>query len=1017
MRLFTGWMLAVFLCCAAESRASGTSLDARLVEAQADYDEAQQLKTARKYTEALVRAEHALTLRKAALGEMHPTVALCLNLLGNLHRRQGDFAQAEPLFLRALAIREATLGQDHPEAAYSLNSLAILYMEQGLYNKAEPLLLRALAIWESAFTEDTPDIAGARSNLAALYWKQGRYRQAEPLYLRALSTSEAAFGKDHPHAAGVLTNLATLYFDQGLYGQAAPLFQRAITILESAFGKTHLDLAVPLDNLAILYAQQGLYGSAESLHKRALTIMEANLDRNSPEVASSLNELASLYSRQGLYGQAEPLLRRSLAISERTFGKNHPDVASSLNNLADLHTEQGAYAKAMPLFRRSLSIREASLGKAHPDVADSLLNLASTYRQRGLYGRAEPLYQRSLDIMEMAAGQYHPFIAQLLTDFALSRLAQQRLPEALALFTRAFSISERRLRQEALGFSGSRLSSLLSHLRADEQMLYALLRAYPQDAHARNLALSAVLLLKGRSVAELAHISRSIDRNLGAEDHDTLEKLRGLRTQLAALSFSSPDTLPLKAYQQRLKALEEEGDSLEAELAGRSAHLRSLTALPSPSEIVARVAAALPQDSALIEFIAYRDRPLVPKPGTSPANVPSQLRYMALVLFPDGASHTVDLGPAAPIDRAALHLRDALAEQEASFQTIAQELYQRAFQPLIPLLGSTRHLVLAPDGQLGLIPFDALHDGQGFLLDSFDFTYLTSGRELLLRPWDGAAPSSVVVMADPNFTDSVTALDSHTTRSSPLAWFAVPPLSEMPRNGWVRLPGTRLEAQSIQRLLPQAQLFLGADASKDVLLRLPTPGILHLATHGFFLGDAPAFSDARGLASIDALAGAPPPQQEPLLNSGLVLAGAQASGAEAPGPEATLLTALEIAGLNLWGTQLVVLSGCDTGRGDVRLGQGVYGLRRALVAAGAETVLVSLWKVNDYATSVLMEAYYRNLLKGQGRATALREAMKSHRARYPHPHAWAPFIALGRNTPLRGITPALPQAPEPGASP
>jgi CHAT domain-containing protein len=229
----------------------------------------------------------------------------------------------------------------------------------------------------------------------------------------------------------------------------------------------------------------------------------------------------------------------------------------------------------------------------------------------------------------------------------------------------------------------------------------------------------------------------------------------------------------------------------------------------------------------------------------------------------------------------------------------------------------------------------------------------------------------------------------------------------------VPLPGTRQEAEAIQRLLPQAQLFLGQEATKERLLQRPTPAILHLATHGFFLENAPTPTGSRAvghfgaLGKEESLAVRPP---DPLLRSGLLFAGVSApahdiSHSTHPPPDSAVATALELAGLNLWGTQLVVLSACDTGRGDIQLGQGVYGLRRAFLVAGAETVVMSLWKVNDMTTRELMEAYYSNLLAGQGRATALREAMRSLRAREFHPHYWAPFIVLGRDTPLRNLLP------------
>jgi CHAT domain-containing protein len=630
---------------------------------------------------------------------------------------------------------------------------------------------------------------------------------------------------------------------------------------------------------------------------------------------------------------------------------------------------------------------------------------------QGAYARAEPLYTRALTLYEEALGENHPDVARTLNNLAQTRLAQRGLGEALPLFTRAFAISERRLRQEALDFSESRLSSFLQHLRADEELLYALLRTHPDDAGVRRLALSAVLLLKGRSVEETADTSRTIYRSLSARERDTFARLRGLRTQLATLSLPGSGSLAAD-HPQRLRELADQGDALEADLARRSAPLRALTAPPPPGEIVDHVSAALPEGSALVEFIAYADRPFLVKPGTPVSQIPSELRYLALVLLPGADIRVVDLGPAEPIDQTASRLRSALANRDASFQAMARELYQLAFRPLLPLLGDTHRLFLSPDGQLGMVPFAALHDGRGFLVDTFDFTYLTSGKELLPRH-EGITPSdAVVVFADPDFSAIPPPQPSPpggepalAERSRAVEHFFSTLRADLAERPWTPLPGTRVEAKSIQRLFPQTQLFLGAEASKERLLRVPPPGILHLATHGFFLEDEQAPEGSRAVGHFGALGDEPlaPRPIDPLLRSGLVLAGARASS-ENSGADSALVTALELAGLNLWGTQLVVLSACDTGRGDIQLGQGVYGLHRAFVAAGAETVVMSLWKVNDETTRVLMESYYRHLLEGWGRATALREAMRVLRRTRPHPHYWAPFIALGQDAPLRSLT-------------
>jgi CHAT domain-containing protein len=209
------------------------------------------------------------------------------------------------------------------------------------------------------------------------------------------------------------------------------------------------------------------------------------------------------------------------------------------------------------------------------------------------------------------------------------------------------------------------------------------------------------------------------------------------------------------------------------------------------------------------------------------------------------------------------------------------------------------------------------------------------------------------------------------------------------------LPGTRLEAEAIHRQFPRAQLLLGANTTKSSLLKLAAPGLLHIATPCFFLGDVAPPRTAGNDTAVSAVPGKPP--ADPWLRSGLVFAGIR--------PEDSLVTALELAGLNLWGTQLVMLSACDTGRGALQTGQGFYGLRRAFLAAGAETVVTSLWKVHDEVRRQFLEDYYRNLLSGQSRTTALRQAMQELRFKHPHPHFWAPFIAIGQDAPLRDLMP------------
>ncbi|WP_224249674.1 CHAT domain-containing tetratricopeptide repeat protein [Hyalangium gracile] len=964
----------------------------------------------------------ALEIREEVLGKDHPEVASLLNNLGNLALMQGQLARAAAIHERALAAREKALPRNHPDIAFSLNNLASVYIKQGQYARTEPLYERAIAIKEETRGKDHPEVAQSLNNLANAYVHQGKYPRAESLYRRAIAIWTAAFGEKHPAIADALYNLSNLAINQGHYAQAEPLLQRTLAIQEELLGKNHSELVDVLNVLSQLATMQGQYERGVPFSLRAIEICQATLGELDPKVAYSLSGLASLYAEQGRYAQAESLYERTVAVREQALGKDHPEVAAALDSLANVYVAQGLLARAEPLHLRALAIREQELGGNHPNVARSLHDLAMLYFHQGQYARAEPLHQRALEIREAILGGAHPDVAESLQGMALLRVAQRRLADALPLFERALAVSEAHLRQEVFGFSGRGLESFLQLLRRSEEQLYALARAHPDDARVRRLALTAALLRKGRSVEELAGTSQIVSRSLAPEGREAFELLRALRTRIAEESLAGPGSRSLAEYQQQLKELVGRSDALEADLARRSAPLRAHAARPAPAELVDRVAATLPQDGALIEFVAYDDRPIVSGTVAPAPSSASRPRYLALLLFAGGRTHAVDLGPAEALDSVASRLHRVLARRVSDYASASKALYSLAFRPLVPRLEKMRRLFLSTDGQLSLVPFGVLHDGRRLVEDGFELSYLTSGRDLLPRSEEAASGDSVVVVADPDF-DAPPAVGSGLAkavtgeRSGALERF----FSDMRAAGgdqpFLPLPGTRKEAEAIQRMFPRAQLLLGREATKEALLTLRTPGILHVATHGFFREDAPVTAGTRAVGACCALSEADrsPRLPDPLLRSYLVLAGARASATQpgGAGREDSLVTALELAGLDLWGTQLVVLSACDTGLGDIKRGQGVYGLRRAFVMAGAEAVVASLWSVNDETTREFMEGYYRNLLAGQGRITALREAMRTLRRKHPHPYFWAPFIAIGQDTPLRGLTPSAERPPAP----
>jgi tetratricopeptide (TPR) repeat protein len=282
----------------------------------------------------------AATLQEPQKKEVE--LAVSLAWLGYLHKIQGRYAEAEPLYVQSLSIREQQLGVVDLDVATSLNVLATLYKDQGRYAEAEPLYVRSLSIREQQLGADHPDVASSLNNLALLYKAQGRYAEAEPLYVRSLSIREQQLGADHPDVASSLSNLGVLYYHQGRYAEAEPLYVRSLSIRDKQLGADHPDVASSLSNLGVLYYHQGRYAEAEPLYVRSLKIREEQLGTEHPDVAVSLYNLAELHETQRNYTEVEPLYIRSLAIFEKTLGADHPKTTTVREDLARLHQSKSS---------------------------------------------------------------------------------------------------------------------------------------------------------------------------------------------------------------------------------------------------------------------------------------------------------------------------------------------------------------------------------------------------------------------------------------------------------------------------------------------------------------------------------------------------------------------------------------------------------------------------------------------------------------------------------------------------
>jgi CHAT domain-containing protein len=560
---------------------------------------------------------------------------------------------------------------------------------------------------------------------------------------------------------------------------------------------------------------------------------------------------------------------------------------------------------------------------------------------------------------------------------------------AIAFTRRADAIVEKELALNlSVGSEREKLAFLRSVTERTDRTISLHLIQASGDPDAASLAALVLLQRKGRVQDAMADVFDAVRHRAGdGDDRALMDELRDTKARLAKVALDASGRARPDEREHALAELESRRERLEATLSERIAEFRADT----QPVTVAAVQAALPENAALVEFVVFR--PFDPW-ATRDVEAYGPARYAAYILRRRTPPTGVDLGDLASIDQSIAALRAALQDPLRSDVTaLARAVDEKVMQPLRAFLGDAVHLVISPDGNLNLVPFEALVDPHGrYLVETCATTYVTSGRDLLRMQVPRPRSTPPVIVADPLFDETPldrVAPSAATPGAARDRGPATPPVVHLSDLYFAPIAATGIEARAIKTLFPDAILLTGRHASKPMLEQVKSPRILHIASHGFFLADG----------AQDGTSSRAP--ENPMLRSGLALSGANLT---ASGRADGILTALEASALDLWGTRLVTLSACDTGLGEIRNGEGVYGLRRAFVLAGAETLVMSLWPVSDYIARDMMVAYYTGLRAGLGRGDALRQARLAllKRPTRRHPYYWAGFIESGEWADLDG---------------
>jgi CHAT domain-containing protein/tetratricopeptide (TPR) repeat protein len=920
--------------------------------------------------------ERALEIFEKALGPDNGYVGRTAYLLGRLRGSMGQHQVAIGLLERSLRITTKVVGADHDATLDTLGLLAWYQRVAGDYAGALAHY-KILLERQTRLKPRSEEVAINAINLALVLKKMGKLEEATTKYRAALALLESLHGARHATIATTLDNLANVLRDRGQFREARELLDRAVPMWQKLRGPEHLDTGLSMNALAVLLKDMGDLATALPLARKVVEIFTKSRGRRSEETAVALDNLASILVDLGRYKEAEPLYREAMSIHEARFGREHPRVATGANNIGSLLRSLGKPKESLPFYRRALAINTRRRGAATPAVAANHGQLGIAHLEIGELDEARRHLDRARAINDKVLGDAHPSQAFILSHLAWVEIAAGKPRRARALADRSLDIAERHL--EPLLFATSQRERLeLVGQHQSELHMYLSLTGAPGDAaraYDRVLRWKAIVLTS--MVAQRQALLAQSDKRLGR----ILARLAKVRTELANLAMAVPEPGERKKVAARLGALGRKKDRLERQLSRRSAAFSAGQRQVSAG--FREVCRALPRGAALVDYVRY----LRTEKGAR--------RWQVAAFVTTGGScrrpARIELGPAAAIDKAVRGLRALIENRESSEDIIAlgNKVRRLVWDKLKPALGGRDRIWVSTDGSLNGVPFGGLPRGRRFLIEDYTFSYLASGKDLL-RPARGKTTRGgrSLLVGGVRYGGG--------NKSRPRSRGSGCGIQSRPR--YTYLPGTKTEAAAIAGLIEgEVTSLTGAKAGEAAIKKLlPKSRIVHLATHGFFA--RPCSSPGGRVDAGDELA------SNPLVRSGIVLAGANDTrGSLVVDGDDGVLTAEEVAELDLREVDLAVLSACETGLGDIRDGEGVLGLRWAFEIAGARALVMSLWQVPDAETRQLMEAFYRRLRASPelGPAEALRAAQiemlaARRRGGDPNPWSWSAFIVSGR---------------------
>ncbi|MFK7952655.1 MAG: tetratricopeptide repeat protein [Ekhidna sp.] len=912
--------------------------------------------TAENYLELAITSHEKLSPRN------YRDYAAVLQNLGVLYLEMADFDLAKSYIEQSLKALE-NANSSELEMAIARTKLALLYEETGYFNLALEIYQECYNSLLEKGVQLSPDFAETCSHMGRILIRNGKIKEAED-YINQSTTIYEQLGKDYDvQRAESLESLALFYEQIGRYGEAEGILLESLEIKKTIPYESDILIIETLNDLGILYDNLGNFAKAQDMFNQVIEKCEQTVGITHQFYATAKNNLATIAIREGRFDEAKEMLLAALKSYQNLYGNDHPLCANTMNNLARVERSLGNYQMAESYYLQVLTIDEKFFGRKHPDYATTLINIGVMYSSMGREMEAESFYLESLDIRKEVLGENHPEYGNALDHLGLHSMALGNEVKAEEYFRKAIEIQIKQITSVFPVLTESEREAFYQSMRQDiDRYNYVAFNLLGENPELVKTIFDFRIKTKSILFSASNRLRTSIQNSSDDELRNLYRKWQSGKKLLA--NYYQMGVKQLQDHHINLQESEEEIERLEKDLVRKASEFKDI--LSQENENWQSVCEVISSDEAVVEIVRIKEFKTVNDDGKPIFGFTDFTQYLAIIFLPQqNEPEYVVLGSEYRTEN------DHYTKYKNSmlYNTAQSSTFESFWKPIHEKVKNVSRVKLSPDGIFyKMNPNSFKITDNDFVLDKYYVSYLTSCKDLFLEKQNIHLQKAYL--------------------------FGNPSFSKTEGNGGQlsSLPGTEAEVTTITSLLSpsdwRVKSYLSGEASELKLRSAYNPTILHIATHGFFS------DNGNFISSIS-------PIRDPLFKSGLFLSGASDTyssflkGIPTTNSNDGILTAYEAMNLNLNQTQLVVLSACETGLGDVRNGEGVFGLQRAFMVAGARNVITSIFKIGDQTTNELMVLFYEKFIETGRADESLMYAQRKLKETYADAKTWGAFILTG----------------------